>query len=466
MPRRRLYPDTATPGRPALVLALVLVLGACAAGSARAPAREAAPAGAEPGPRPPSTAPIPAAGARTPFVPRDVNHVLGTGQSLAVGVSGAPALTLTQPFGNLMFTTGVMAGDVELDAFAPLVEGDTIPGSKAVVETMSSSFANLVAAMARAAGATHDVLVSVHGSGAKPYALLKKGTRPYGVGMAQVTAGRDLAARLGKSYVVRAITTVHGESDHAEKNGRYEEDLREWQADYERDVQALTGQTEPVPLFETQMSSWTRMMRGTETSAIPAAQLAAHLHSSGRIVLVGPKYHLPYAKDGIHLTSEGYRHMGEDYAKAYRRVVLDGRPWEPLRPTSVTLEGKVIRARFLVPVPPIVLDTTLVSDPGTYGFEYTDGSAAPPAITRVEVTGPDTVAITLAEAPRAGDRRLRYAFTGVRGARSGPTSGARGNLRDSDATPSVARPGTPLYNWCVHFDEPVTESTGGGSLQP
>src|SRR5262245_4366277 len=40
------------------------------------------------------------------FAPRDVNHVLITGQSLAVGVAGAPPLTLTQPFGNLMFNTG------------------------------------------------------------------------------------------------------------------------------------------------------------------------------------------------------------------------------------------------------------------------------------------------------------------------------------------------------------------------
>ena len=35
----------------------------------------------------------------------------------------------------------------------------------------------------------------------------------------------------------------------------------------------------------------------------------------------------------------------------------------------------------------------------------------------------------------------------------GPQHGPRGNLRDSDATPS--RLGKKLYNWGVHFDEPV-----------
>src|SRR5882757_44241 len=64
---------------------------------------------------PPPLAPAPAAAVTldagpSAFVPRDVNHVLITGQSLAVGVSGAPVLTLEQPFHNLMFTTGVMAG--------------------------------------------------------------------------------------------------------------------------------------------------------------------------------------------------------------------------------------------------------------------------------------------------------------------------------------------------------------------
>ena len=42
---------------------------------------------------------------------------------------------------------------------------------------------------------------------------------------------------------------------------------------------------------------------------------------------------------------------------------------------------------------------------------------------------------------------------GTAGAAGGPVTGARGNLRDSDATKS--RHDYPLYNWCVHFDEPV-----------
>jgi hypothetical protein len=413
----------------------------------------------------PSTARAPSApfAEPAPYKAYDINHVLSTGQSLAIGVSGAPPTTLTQPFHNLMFNTGVMAGGEELTSFEPLVEGDNIPGSKVHVETMSASFANLVAELALASGQSHDILLSNHASGAKSYWQLKKGTKYYANGMAQVAAGAALAKQQGKTYVVRAVTTVHGESDHADRSTRYAQDLLEWQTDYERDVQAITGQTEAVPMFESQISSWTRMMGGTETSGIPAAQLEAHVKSRakdgalaalGGIFLVGPKYHLPYSSDGVHLSMEGYRHMGEDYAKAYKRVVIDRQPWEPLRPIAVTREGAVITIKLVVPAPPIVLDTTLVTDPGHFGFEYFDAAGtSTPAITAVEIAGPDTVRITLEREPTAENRRVRYAYTAARHSKAGPTSGPRGNLRDSD--PTKSRTGKRLYNWCIHFDEAV-----------
>lgn len=452
--------------RPRPELRAIVLTGACFFAACRPAVRAA-------GPVAPPAPPVvvdepPAALIEAPRGPRDpveasryeafdINHVLSTGQSLAVGVSGAPPTTLTQPFHNVMFNTGVMAGGEDLTAFVPLVEGDNIPGSKVRVETMSASFANLVTELALASGLTHDILLSNHASGAKSYWQLKKGTKYYANGMAQVTAAAAIAKQLGKSYVVRAVTTVHGESDHADKSTRYAQDLLEWQSDYEHDVQAITGQTESVPLFETQISSWTRMMGGTETSGIPMAQLAAHLAKKqrlGGVVLVGPKYHLPYSSDGVHLSMEGYRQMGEDYAKAYKRVVIDREPWEPLRPIAVTREGAVITIKLLVPSPPLVLDTTLVSDPGHFGFEYFDAAGtSTPTITSVEIAGADTVRITLEREPTAENRRIRYAYTAARHLKAGPTTGPRGNLRDSDATKS--RSGKRLFNWCIHFDEAV-----------
>jgi hypothetical protein len=393
------------------------------------------------------------------YVHYDMNHVLGTGQSLSVGAVGSPVLSTTQPYANTMFSVGVRTSQNGLDASAALVEGAPITPENAAVETHSSAFANLVTKMAReellvgqpAGKTSHDLFLSIHGVGGTAYAGLKKGTQPYAVGMAQVTAAKALAKTLGKSYVVRAVTNVHGESDHINQNAAYEANLAEWQADYEKDVKAITGQTEPIPMFHSQMSSWTKF--GQATSPIPSMQTAATVKSGGKIVLIGPKYHLPYVADGVHLTNEGYRHMGEDYAKAYRRVVLEGRPWEPLRPLSITRVGAVITVKLAVPVPPIVLDKTLVVDPGSYGFAYVDAGPSTPAIASVEVTGSDTVTITLSAAPTATNRRLQYAFRAAAGASAGPATGPRGNLRDSDATAS--RYGYALYNWCIHFDELV-----------
>lgn len=388
------------------------------------------------------------------YVFKDVNHVLGTGQSLSLGIKGEPLLSSTQPYANRMFQTRLVAGGVDLTAFVPLVEG----GWGLEVETLSSGFANLVTKMAREellASApigqrSHDLLVSLHGVEGTPYAGLAKGTEPYAIGIAQVRAGLAIAKASNQSYVVRAVTNVHGETDHVNQSTTYAADLQTWQADVEADVKAITSQAEPVPMFVSQISSWTHY--NWATSRIPSDVLAAHDARPGRIVVVGPKYHLPYA-DGVHLTNEGYRQLGEEYAKAYRRVVLEGKPWEPLRPRSVTRAGAVVTVAFHVPSPPLVLDTTRVTDPGANGFEFADDGPATPAITSVVLAGPETVRITLAAAPTAGGRRLRYAFTGIAGVAAGPTTGPRGNLRDSDGT--VSRQGGRLYDWCVHFDVPV-----------
>lgn len=392
------------------------------------------------------------------YVHFDVNHVLGTGQSLSVGAYGAPALTLTQPYNNLMFVGGPVSEATGLTAFVPLVEGDVV-GEEPPVETMSSSFANLVTRMARqelmptaAVGGprSHDLLVSVHGLGGAPYTGVKRGSVAYTNGLAQVVAARDLAASLGRSYVVRAVTTVHGESDHINANPAYAENVLAWQSDYETDVKALTGQTLAIPMFESQFSSWTKF--GTTTSPIPAAQLAAHVASKGKVVLVGAKYHLPHPVDGIHLSNAGYRRLGEDYAKVYRRVVLEGKTWEPVRPKSIVRNGVDVLVAFHVPSPPLVLDEVLVTNPGSFGFEVTDASDGPPlAISSVRLVADDTVAVTLTRPPTA-PARLRYAYSAELHSWAGPKTGARGNLRDSDPTVSSST-GERLYNWCVHFDE-------------
>lgn len=392
---------------------------------------------------PPATPPPPADGAPPPvptfrFARYDINHILGTGQSLATGAGSIPE-SLTQPYDNLMLAYGVQAARSFSDPFRPLVE--------AARETMSSSLANELTELATKSGVEHTALVSVHAAGGTPYSGLKKGTDFYQRGMDQVTGAKTRAALSGKSYVVRAVTSVHGESDSLDGSTTYAADIIQWQADYQADVQAITGQTIPVPMFHTQNTQQAE-------SRIPLDMLAAHVSAHGKVVLVGPKYHLPLL-DGVHLTVEGYKHLGEDYAKAYRRVVFEGGTWEPVRPKTITRAGAQITIVFYVPSPPLVFDTTRVTEANHYGFGYVDQTTptakpAPvgqaPTIQSVELVAPDTVRITLASVP-AVPGRIRYAVD------YGSDGGPRGNLRDSDSTHS--RYGFDLFNWGVQFEASV-----------
>ena len=375
-----------------------------------------------------------------------LHHLLITGQSLSTGTA-SEVLSVAQPYANVMLNTGVRAGGSNLTSLVPLVE--SLVGGEG--ETIASSFANLLTSLTQGSGAGVRSLASAHGVGGQPYSVLRKGTQAYANGMAQVAAGALLAAAAGETHTVRAMAVIHGESDHLSQNQDYDQDLLEWHSDYEADVRALTGQRSPVVMFTDQMSSFTAL--GSSSSTIPVQQLAAAKARPDRVFIVAPKYMLPYAPDGVHLVGDSERLLGELYAKAWRRVLIDGEPWLPLSPRAVSRVDNEITIEFNVPAGPLVLDTTLVSDPGNFGFGFSDSSAMPPAILSVEIVNADSVRVTLASTPTGGNQRLLYAMSGSVGAAAGPTTGARGNLRDSDATASPN--GYPLYNWCVHFDEPV-----------
>ncbi|MDB4939307.1 MAG: Endo,4-beta-xylanase precursor [Labilithrix sp.] len=418
------------------------------------------------------------------YVAYDLNHVVSTGQSNSVAHEGRPPISTTQPYDNLMFDVGVMTSGVceaqgcrdyqKPTSLVPLTEGDTFWYP---VETMSSGLANEATKLAKTkyGKPSHDILVSLAGRNGLTYWCLRKGgcnfidptyLNAFDENLKQVADGKAIAAAAGKSYVVRMVTAIHGESDDfayatktqefpldgtdgvAQEIKSYADGLIEWQRDYESNIQKITGQKEAVPLLISQFSGW----NDNATSAVTQFQYDAHVKAKGKVVVVTPGYTLEWAGDCRHYTAAGEQHLGEYFGKAYSRIVFEGRRWEPVRPLKVTHAGNAITAKFAVPVPPLVLDTKRVVDPGHYGFEVVDAAGHGVAIANVALAGPDSVTVTLA-APAAVGQRLRYAFTGVPHTCPGPTAGARGNLRDSDDTPSQY--GHELFNWGLHFEVPV-----------
>lgn len=371
-----------------------------------------------------------------------LDQILIVGESLAAALDGRPALSTTPSPMHLRFYADSSSTNV-----APLRE--------AVVETMASGAAQAIGPAAPG----RRVIISNVGASDSSYATQKRGTANFALGIHQFQTAPHALAHLLLSCRPRAVFAVAGNGGHDWNDPNYGLSMRQWQADYQTEIQRVTGVTDPIPMFHSQISEWTCPIMGSNATAVsPYALLAEAEANPTKTVLVCPRYMLPHAVEGadfpgVHLSNEGNRWLGEYYAKAYKKVVVDGQTWTPLKPRSITRNGAVITAVFDVPVPPLVLDTTLVSNPGNYGFEFTDDSGSPPAITQVQITGPDSVTITLSRVPTGANQRLRYAYTGVPGNPAGPTTGPRGNLRDSDSTPSLF--GYTLYNWCVHFDKPV-----------
>ncbi len=447
-------------------------------------------------------------GGGTPALPSyvdfDINHVLITGQSNSVSNGGTPGISKTQPYGNLMFDTGVMSmkgGFVdptnhasgaketcdgegcttyeEPTKFVPLVEGDNYYDYD--VETCASGYANAISFLAtgiykgRIAGLPekHDVLASLHGRSGNTYQCLRKGGCNYKPdyllafeqGLKEVTNAKAIAASMNKSYVVRAVAAIHGESDHysytdgttefpfAGTDGTpgaivdYSDGVVEWQRDYETEVRKITGQSLPIPLFISQISGWNDAV----TSKVAQFQLDAHIKAPGKVFLIGPSYHLAIASDCLHYTNEGERRLGEYFAKVYARVIFEGQAWEPVRPKTITRDGAVITIVFHVPKPPLVIDNDQVAAAPNLGFTFEDEGGT--AITKVDLAGQDTVKITLSQEPSGATKRLRYAMNQTPGTCIASPQGARGNVRDSDDTPS--RNGYPLQNWAVQFDVPA-----------
>jgi hypothetical protein len=405
-----------------------------------------------------------------PAQPWDWAGVIGSGQSLAVGEQGKPVVSATQPYGNLKLSTGTLAWPVdpasEILRMVPLIEpigrlSTGYPSSwptNIAGETPHTGMASQVTSMVMAANGGD--YVGVHGEfgeNGQCLTYLVKGAavngvngRAYAATLIETQAIARLAQAAGKTYGVGAFIMTHGECDAG--SATYEADLYKLLSDYNADIAAITGQTQKVQLIVSQQNSVGRFSTATQ------AQWQVGVNHPTEAVCSGPKYHLPYAADGIHLTAEGYRQLGEKYGQVYYERVVQGRNWQPLYPTSVERSGQVITVHFHVPVPPLAWETSLFSPPLPNsdqwklgrGFEVRTPTALV-TVTSVEIVG-DSVRITCAEALPDAGVKVAYAMWGNPTAMTTPHQGTThwGLLRDSD--PFVGSvTGKPQPNYAVAF---------------
>jgi hypothetical protein len=380
------------------------------------------------------------------------HQIVSTGQSLSVGGSGSPLLTTTQPFQNKMLNS------TSTDLI-PLVENS--PFGSTGQESMSSSLANSLTNLS--GGSNFNSIVTINGVGNTAYYGLKKGSGPFSNSLNRViSAKRIINSTTNIPFLVTALTIIHGENDHYSTQipEVYKQYLIDWRNDYENDLYAITGQKGILPMFTDQVSSWTRY--GTTVPTMALAQLDAAIENPNKIFMVCPKYFLDYV-DGVHLFNYSYRRLGEYYAKAIKKVVVDKEPWVPLSPSTISRTANIITVNFNVPVAPLQFNTTAVLLKSNYGFEYFNANSSI-TITNVSLGSNGTsVEITLSATP-SSPGKVAYAYTGVLNSNAGRfvTGAPRGNLCDSDATPAYyqdsnvpADMGNTLRNWCVTFIKDV-----------
>ncbi len=386
-----------------------------------------------------------------PEQPWDWAGVIGSGQSLAVGAQGTPILSTSQPFNNLKLDTGELDWPIdpadETLGLVPLVEPvghfePTYPSSwpkNIEGETSHTSMATQITSMVTAVDG--EDYVGVHGefgeSGQCLEYLVKEATesgvngRAYAATLVATEAVTRLAEAAGKSYGVAALIMTHGECDSG--NADYGEGLVQLLSDLNTDIPAITGQSEPIQMIISQQNS-----QGLYSLA-SQAQWQLGVQHPERIVCSGPKYHLPYADDGIHLTSLGYQMLGEKYGQVYYERIVQGRDWRPLYPTGVTRDGQVLKVDFHVPVPPLAWETSFTMPQATSepwkngrGFEVRiTGQRI--TIDSVKIVG-DSVEITCGDPLPDTGVKVAYAMLGEATMMSEPHAGTNhyGQLRDSD----------------------------------
>jgi lysophospholipase L1-like esterase len=388
---------------------------------------------------------------------------------LSVGAQGLPVISTTQPYGNLKLATGHLRWPIDPNSgilkLVPLVEpvgrlAPSYPSSwpeNIDGETPHSAMANEITALVRA-NLGRD-FVSVHsavGEDGQGMVFLRKNAvkkglngRSYEAALVETQAIARLAKGAAKAYGVGAIIVTHGESDAG--NPDYEKELRQLWLDYNADLPAITGQKQKIQLIVSQQNSC------NDRSPSTLAQWKAGDDFPADIVCSGPKYQYPSA-EGVHLTAEGYRQLGEKYGQVYFRRVVLGEDWKPLEPAGVERNGRVLAVRFHVPVPPLAWDASLATPHAGMaewengkGFEVNKHDGGKVTIESAAISG-DAVLITCASDPGPG-ARVGYAMIGEKVRMGAPFAGTFrwGLLRDSD--PFVGEgTRTSQPNHCVAFE--------------
>lgn len=389
-----------------------------------------------------------------------LNHVLVYGQSLSIGATGNPPITTTQKYNTLMFQGGVLFNPNNANYYnslVPLVENN--------VETVASGIAEMfLQSLISESGITpsndYRLLLTCTGQGNTSIDQLSKigvsGNNSYYTRTINAVAqGMIQAAALGVSYNVPAIVYIQGENDMHSPAGYYDK-LMLLKNNLIADIKALTKQNNDPLFIITQCGN--HYAYG-EYPTIAINQLQASTANPPQGTYLGAtEYQTVFNTDNIHKTNVGYKQMGCEIGYELKRLLIDGEERKPCYIKRINVTGNVLELQYNLPKGQLVIDTTNVTDPGNYGFNLFNALGTEITISSVAKVRTDTIRIVISSGQTVvSGWKLTYANNST-ATGSGPTTGKRGCIRDSqgDTVVFTGSNGSnttsfnyPIYRWAA-----------------
>lgn len=299
------------------------------------------------------------------------------------------------------------------------------------------------------------------GQGATALAQLSKGTPPYDRFISDIATACRLAQRGHcRSFFVPAVCFMQGESDIADyPDTDYQQLLLQFKADINRDIKAITHQTDDVRLITYQANALARGNRFQAHSydcvETRVPQTFVHLLLTDTLFWAsGPTYPYPAVREVVHIDGASQKQMGYLEALSALAILRHQQRITGLLPTDFMVSDSCVTVTFNVPCPPLVLDTIQVAKAANYGFSVITPDNRD-IITDIVI---DSTSVQILCAASPLGCKVRYAVNGDP-MKSGNQHGPRGNLRDSQGDhiqATIAGHSRSLHNWSFQFDHPLS----------
>ncbi len=398
---------------------------------------------------------------------RDVDILIGGGQSRSAMINGGPVVTV----GNInnpravMFTTGArLTGTGYAGEVNTLVPEETLTNliaAKAVASGRSGEIAELrMAQDYLATDPTNEKMVVFNSAiGSSAFAEHVTGEEVWANESAAIARIAFIAWRQNTRLKRMINTWDQGDGDAADSVVVYggkllsKHDANEARWQYYRDWQTAQGFADPGKVI----TILRQFAVSTVNNTVPEAYAYALRNRGTRSILIAlPTYIIPSNGFDGHYLSSGAVLAGAFQATALLGFVANA-AWDCLRPLSGVRVGAVITVTLNTAAPnltmPVVIDTTLVNNhaDGRYGVSVFNSVGTKLTVNSVTVNGSNQLVVTLAAVPPAGVLTVKFGLNPESTNKQGPQEeSCRTNIRDSTAgNYVVGGVNQPKYNWLI-----------------